>query len=327
MPSAMHAKGFLPNYAQFLHLDVNELLVEFAALTGTGGGTVTTKTAPPQHSRMGVAAPYSDPADPSAPVMLPASPPPASEPARPVHITAANRSGPAVPRTMAGGRGSVAAPSAPTWAAPTYQPPQEGEQPRPRSLPRRMLRSNLVTAIVLAAGSVGIIWWTTNELSKVSIREIVPTTESGGLIEQIAGSATVPASATFQPTSTQVVEFTGPQVLDRVILRLSVEQRSWMRVTVDGVVQFEGQAEPGTVQNYEGEETIIVRAGNAAGLIVTYNGMELGPLGERGQLVERFYTTSGQITPTPTPTITATSTAVPSPTPRFTPTPSSNRDN
>ncbi len=325
MPSATHAKGFLRNYAQFLHLDANALVSDFATLTGLVSGGVTQRTAPaPQAGRRGPdAASYTDPADPSAPVILHNSPPPSS-PFRPTYITPANRVGPATPRTMAGGS-SASRPGAQPWSAPhgapTYEPPPEEESRPPRSLPSRVMRSNVATGVILLLGFIGIVWFTTAKLSAVSVQAIVPTPESADLIRQISGSATVPATGTVRPTSTLIPSFVGPQAFDRVVLKLSVEQRSWLRVTVDGKVVFAGQAEPGTVQNYEAEEVIVVEAGNAAGLLVTYNGQELGALGERGRVEKRFYTVGGQLTPTPTPTITPTSTPVPSPTSRNSPTP------
>ena len=45
LPSIAHAKGFLRNYAQFLHLDVDDMIARFAQATGTGVGTLTQPTA------------------------------------------------------------------------------------------------------------------------------------------------------------------------------------------------------------------------------------------------------------------------------------------
>ncbi len=96
---------------------------------------------------------------------------------------------------------------------------------------------------------------------------------------------------------------------------------TWTQVEVDGEAVFEGMNEPGEVLRYEGVEEIFIRTGNAAALNVNYNGQDIGPMGERGEVVERFFTVGGQITPTPTPTITPTNTGVPTPTPRPTATP------
>ena len=46
LPSTAHARGFLRNYAQFLQLDVEQIVEQFSELTGTGTRAVT---APTQH--------------------------------------------------------------------------------------------------------------------------------------------------------------------------------------------------------------------------------------------------------------------------------------
>jgi hypothetical protein len=165
-----------------------------------------------------------------------------------------------------------------------------------------------------------ILWWTISQLSRLSAETLTPATQEVSLLGQLAGSATFEPTPTFPPTSTPTLAV-GPQILDRVLLYIDIKQRSWVRIIVDGQVAFEGQAEPGMVLRYEGLQSIRVLAGNGAGLIVTYNGLQIGPLGERGEVVERIFTPSEQITPTATPTVTPTSTSVPTPTPRVSATP------
>lgn len=313
LPSVTHAKGFLRNYAQFLHLDANALVATFGEITGAGTASVTTLTAAPTPYRE-PGAPYADPSDPSAPVILPSSPPPVGEAARPTYVTPATRVGPAVPRGLGG--------TMPSITAAMYSPAQAEAEPRQtRSLPVRLIQSNVFVAAILLIGFVVIVWWASTQLSQVSVEDFVPTQGPSVFVEQFSGSATFEAGPTFRPTSSPEADSGPGQVqFDRVILSISVQQRAWTRVTVDGEVQFEGQAEPGTVQQYEAQESISIYTGNAAGLVVTYNGQEIGPLGERGEVLTEFFTVTGQMTPTATPTQTVTPTDVPSPTPRVTPT-------
>ncbi len=321
LPSTTHAKGFLRNYAQFLQLDANELVARFGEITGVGTAPVTTLTAAPGPPPVREPLHYqtANPgagADSEGSVMLPAAPasPPAAAlpPGRPVYITPGERIGPAIPRGLSDSRLSVQ-PGMPALMA-TSSP----SAPRSHSLPGRLLQSNLVVAAVLLGGLAAIIWWTTTRLSRISVDSLVPTPEQSQFLEAFSGSATVPPTPTFLPTSIPQTQ-TGPQILDRVLLRISVEQRAWVRITVDGEIAYEGQADPGSVLQYEGQNIITVLTGNGAGLVVTYNGLDIGPLGERGEVVERFFSADGQIlTPTPTPTLTPTPTNVPTPTPRAT---------
>ncbi|GAB4474716.1 MAG: hypothetical protein Kow00124_14980 [Anaerolineae bacterium] len=303
LPSLAHARGFLRNYAQYLHLDADALIADFNALTGAAVRGVTTLTAPPPVR--------AEPPMTAQPEAGGHETPPAPEPwdGPPVpttYVPPDRRVGPAAPRS--------AAAREPAGAA--ARPPRRERQARQRG---GLLQSNLFAGAVLLVGLVAILWWTITQLSKVSIDDLVPTPQQSEILERLAASATlVTATPTFEPTSTPAPD-TGPQISDRVVLTINVEQRTWAQIIVDGVVQYQGQAEPNTVIQYEGRQEIMVKTGNGAALRITYNGRDIGLLGERGQVVQRFFTTQGQITPTPTPAPTATNTPVPSPTPSATP--------
>jgi hypothetical protein len=70
-----------------------------------------------------------------------------------------------------------------------------------------------------------------------------------------------------------------------------LEERSWLRVVVDGRVVLEGVFEPGTRRAFEGKAAT-VRAGNAGGVAVTIDGKEIGMLGSPGDVVERTFTST-----------------------------------
>jgi cytoskeleton protein RodZ len=89
---------------------------------------------------------------------------------------------------------------------------------------------------------------------------------------------------------------------------VSARQRAWMRVTVDGEVEFEGIVVIGTVYPFSGFEQIEVITGNGSGLIIYFGGENLGPMGFFGEVVNRIYTAEGVLNPTPTITPTVTQT-------------------
>jgi transcriptional regulator with XRE-family HTH domain len=314
LPTATHAKGFLRNYAQFLQLDANSIVAEFSSLTGSGSNPITTVTAalrpaferqqrpalPPSTADWEEDSAGSAP-DPSATQRIPAT-----------HITRGNRVGPSTPR------GSVAPP--PMYAPSPYEDPLE--ESHQQGKPGRFTQSPWFVVGVLGVGFLVIVWWATTQLSRVSVDDLIPTSEPSQFLVDFAASQTVAPSPTFEPTSTPIPEVGGVQILDRVLLKMEVKQRTWIRITVDGQIEFEGQAVPGSVLQYEGQTSVVVLAGNAAGLDINYNGQSIGLLGDRGEVVERFFTAGGQmISPTPTATVTPTNTSVPSPTPRLSPTP------
>jgi len=106
--------------------------------------------------------------------------------------------------------------------------------------------------------------------------------------------------------------FEGP-----VQVQIVVRQRSWMRITVDGKVEFDGRVIPGSAYAFAGSEVVEITTGNGAGLQVIYNDLDLGTLGTYGEVINFVITVNGVQTPTPTLTPTSTET------PQITPTPTS----
>ncbi len=111
------------------------------------------------------------------------------------------------------------------------------------------------------------------------------------------------------------------------------KEQAWVRVTVDGKVEFEGRIIAGTAYPFDGNNQIEVLTGNGIALDILYNQNDLGPMGNFGEVVDRIYTAttilnptatftpSPTITPTPTVTLRPSPTPRPSRTPRNTPTP------
>lgn len=87
---------------------------------------------------------------------------------------------------------------------------------------------------------------------------------------------------------------TLPATLDVIRLRLDIAERTWMKVTVDDEVVFEGLARRGDdPYEWEAQRSVTILTGNANGIFVTINETELGKLGGRGEVVEETWTTTG----------------------------------
>lgn len=74
-----------------------------------------------------------------------------------------------------------------------------------------------------------------------------------------------------------------------VSINANFKGRSWMQVTVDDEVVFEGIAEDGENMSWEGKNSIVVYAGNAGVVNITENGKLLGSMGGIGEVVEKTY--------------------------------------
>lgn len=343
LPSAMHAKGFLRSYAQFLNLDVAQVVALFNEATGAPVPVAPAVAGEP--AALGVEAPVEGEAEGDAEVDAEVEiaeveaeaeeaevdgdgdapsrasidpdtgslvPPP--EIKRSKYVAPEQWVGPGTPAAL---RRTADEPPPPPAAAAA---PPEG-RPKPQGVPSRVLGSNLFIAAVLVVGLVAIVWWVTTQLSTVSGDPAAsPTSEALAATTEEAEATPSPSPEATETEAANDV----PQILDRVALSIDVVQRAWITVEVDGEQAFSGQVEPGDVLSYEASQELRLLAGNGSALEVNYNGQDLGPIGERGEVVERIFTVSGQITPTPTPSLTPTGTGVPTATPRatFTPTPS-----
>jgi len=126
-----------------------------------------------------------------------------------------------------------------------------------------------------------------------------------------ASTPTIPAAAPVsEQTSENPTEQAPPGAPsgDIVQVYLTIRQRTWLRVQVDGKIEFEGRVLPGTAYQYAGEDSVEVLTGNGAAVQIFYNQQDLGPMGLYGQVVHLVFTLSGVQTPTPTITLTPTAT-------------------
>lgn len=94
-----------------------------------------------------------------------------------------------------------------------------------------------------------------------------------------------------EPTAEPTEDGTEVLTTDGVELTLELDGGpSWMRVTVDGVKQIEGEQPEGETLTFSAEESITVRIGDAGVVNVTVNGEDRGTLGKRAEVVEQTFT-------------------------------------
>ena len=74
-----------------------------------------------------------------------------------------------------------------------------------------------------------------------------------------------------------------------VHVELKLTAQSWLRVVVDGKQTYEGVLSQGDERVWEGDKSVIVRAGNAGGVIVQLNDEPAKPMGIPGAVEEITY--------------------------------------
>lgn len=190
---------------------------------------------------------------------------------------------------------------------------------------RRLLSGDLLIGLGLSLFLIVFVAWLTVRIFSMSSRQsVTPTAPS--IAEVLLATATptvtptpLPVTPTPpippQPFPAQVVAtdaLTGailePSAQAGVQINLSVRQRGYLRAIVDGKVEFDGRVLPGGAYTFAGDTSVEILTSNAAGVQVLFNGIDLGILGNFGQVVDRVYTRQGAVTPTPTITPTPTQT-------------------
>ncbi len=218
--------------------------------------------------------------------------------------------------------------------------PKTGSRPGNRE-PRFFTRDVLLGSILALSLVVFIVWGTlqvttlqpaeTPEATLPSIAAVLlpsptPTvvpTPTSTLPSPLEGETTEgnPPDAQPQPAATDPPLPVAENLTGAVQVQIIIRQRSWMRITVDGKVEFEGRVAPGSAYAFAGDDYVEISTGNGAGLQVLYNDLDLGTLGDFGEVVNFVITIHGvqtptpTLTPTPTETPEATTTATPTATP------------
>ena len=214
-------------------------------------------------------------------------------------------------------------------------------QPKSSRIERKLLSRDLVIGIILALSLVVFIIWGTIQVTTIrSEEDIEPTAPS--IADVLLPSATPILNPTSTPTivspvseknqsgdspeevfieETQDVVFISDVTEGPVQVQIVAKQRAWMRIAVDGTVEYDGRIIPGTIYGFAGEEFIEITTGNGAALQVLYNDQDIGTLGDLGEVVHFVITINGVQTPTPTITPSPTETVTGTPEILLTPTP------
>ncbi len=83
-----------------------------------------------------------------------------------------------------------------------------------------------------------------------------------------------------------------PATLEEINLKVEVTERSWLEATIDDEVVYSGIARPGETFEWTAVNEAKLLTGNAIGLFVTINDTPLGRLGDRGQNKEEIWRTT-----------------------------------
>ncbi len=241
-------------------------------------------------------------------------------------------------RRSAGKRSTQTNPTAPrkiTDTNPTLPPVPIVPPERPA---RRSSLLNTLVMLLVAVASIAVIAFVVLEL----IGRPPDQNDEPGILAQLPPTLT----NTAPPTTTGIpVPSLTPRVQQNytgqgVLVTIDMAQRSWLRITRDGVEQYVGIARPGDIIEVPlASENVTITAANAAALRILFNNQQQPLFGGRGQRVDLVFTVNGvqasvgpgfaptpeaTLTPFPTPAVdvgAAIAALTPSPTPGPSPTP------
>ena len=102
------------------------------------------------------------------------------------------------------------------------------------------------------------------------------------------------ASAWFEPASAKLngKDAAGAQKSTEDSVRAAVRvsgSPSWLQITTDGAVAYEGIAEPGFSRSFEGRDSLSIWTGNAGAVEAQVDGRDLGTLGDDGEVLTREF--------------------------------------
>lgn len=83
-----------------------------------------------------------------------------------------------------------------------------------------------------------------------------------------------------------------PATLDEILLKLDILERTWVEVTIDGNVVYSGIAKTNDAFEWTAQDEAKVVTGNAIGVFATINDVPLGRLGGRGERHEETWQTT-----------------------------------
>jgi transcriptional regulator with XRE-family HTH domain len=157
---------------------------------------------------------------------------------------------------------------------------------------RRIITPDTFVSAILFVGLIAFFFWGGARMAR-SIRSPRPAVAT----PVVLGPTITPTFLSYAPATPThpppLVNFSDVQ------LTLLAEQRSFVRVTVDGALEFQGMLQRGERRDYFADEQIELTTGNGAGVRVLFNQRDEGIMGEFGEVVTWTLSPNSMSTPAP----------------------------
>lgn len=134
----------------------------------------------------------------------------------------------------------------------------------------------------------------------VSVKGITTLVERPVIINQTPTESPVLDSKIASEKSPATAQVNQPEAVpqfvsqssnsESVSVGINLQERCWLKVMVDGKLAFEGILPEGTQRQWTGKQEVTIRAGNAGGVVITFNNEQQKILGAPGEVEEITYT-------------------------------------
>jgi cytoskeletal protein RodZ len=152
----------------------------------------------------------------------------------------------------------------------------------------KVLRIVLIMGVVIAGGIVTL--WQVGLRERRAARESVTASSSApsgspAVTAAPEGPPPIPAAAPAPPVSRPAATVAEPKPADQFAVHVETTAESWVRLTVDGAVQFEGTFKAGDKRDFKPGREVYMQLGNAGAVSWTINGRPARALGKTGDAV------------------------------------------
>lgn len=251
LPSEVYVKGFIRNYAEFLHLHAEQLVQEYREEIHGADVEPIAQAAPTTTSIVNERAPFSSGSDFHERV----------EKSHGRQIAFA-----LVAAVVIAFVGSIYYffGDDPSAAKPQQTAQQTGSQKPPAQAPTTQ---------------------PSEPMQPSQVKTTQPQTQSAPAQSTAQKQPSLP-TAPNQPTT---IGNTASAAAGQSDVTAIFTGRCWVQALADGKVVYEGMAEANQTLRWTGQKDVIVTVGNAGAVDITYNGQRIGKLGTEGAVVEKRF--------------------------------------